>query len=54
MDAQEYSDTLVVSRKDLYRCFTEHWPSGRDDMVVYCYYHYEIGLIHNASSEMDV
>ena len=53
MDAPEYSDTLVVSRKDFYRCFAEHWPSGRDDMVVWSYYHYEIGLIKHANSVMD-
>ncbi len=54
MDAEQYSDTLVVSRKDFYRCFAEHWPSGRDDMVVWSYYHYEIGLIKNAHNAMDL
>ena len=36
---------LVMDRKDLYRCFAEHWPSGRDDMAVWCYYHYKIGQL---------
>lgn len=43
VDADEYSDTLVIGRKDLYRCFAQHWPSGRDDMAVWSYYHYKVG-----------
>ena len=43
-----------VSRKNFYRTFTEHWPSGRGDMVVWSYYHYEIGNIFNAETALDV
>ena len=54
VDAEEYSDTLWVSRRDFYRCFTENWPLGRQDMVVWSYYHYEIGKIKNANIAMDL
>ena len=52
VDAEDYADTLWVSRKDLFQLFLEYWPAGRKDMVELCYYHYQINLILHGRTEM--
>ena len=53
IEADEYSDTLWISRKEFYRCFSDYWPGGRPDMVELAYFHYQIGLIFNGKTELD-
>ena len=54
VDAIDYADTLWVTRQDFYKCFGQLWPEGRKDMVELCYYHYQIGLILNGRSDLDM
>ena len=53
VDAEEYSDTLWITRDEFYKTFSDHWPTGRPDMVELAYYHYQVGLILNGKTEMD-
>jgi hypothetical protein len=54
VDAIDYADTVWVTRQDFYNCFGQLWPEGRKDMVELCYYHYQIGLILNGRSDLDM
>ena len=53
VDAEEYTDTLWVSRKNILQCFRDSWPKGQTDMVEVAYYHYEVELIQNSVTDMD-
>lgn len=53
VDAEEYTDTLWISRKNILRSFKDSWPKGQADMVEVAYYHYEVELIQNSKTELD-
>jgi hypothetical protein len=53
VDAEEYTDTLWINRKNILRCFKDSWAKGQADMVEVAYYHYEVELIQNGKTEMD-
>ena len=54
IDAQAYCDSLWCKRKHFYECFDKHWLKGRDDMVDMAYYHYEVELILNSHTSIDI
>lgn len=54
VDAEEYTDTLWINRRNILRCFKDSWPKGQADMVEVAYYHYEVELIQNSKTDMDV
>ncbi len=54
VEADEYTDTLWVSRKDFFGLTIDHWMEGRADIVELCYYHYQVGQILNGKTEMHV
>ncbi len=53
VDAEEYTDTLWISRKNLLRSFKDSWTKGQADMVEVAYYHYEVELIQNSKTDLD-
>jgi hypothetical protein len=54
VDADEYVDTLWITRKDFFKFTIDHWLEGRKDIVELCYYHYQVGQILNGKTEMHV